>query len=122
MPSNKETLFQDHVCDFLSKEHNYETFESSRLQNANHFIEEDVINSIKATQENKYQELVENFGSDADREIIKALENEVAKKALWLIIREGLTVKGTKVQLYTQKPRSNTSKTQADYYELNKFV
>ncbi|RJE72819.1 DEAD/DEAH box helicase family protein [Reichenbachiella sp. MSK19-1] len=122
MPSNKETLFQDHVCDFLDTQHGYQTFESSRLPNANHFIEEDVIAYIKATQENKYQELVENFGSDADREIIKALESEVTKKALWLIIREGLTVKGTKVQLYAQKPRSNTSKTQAEHYKLNKFV
>lgn len=122
MPSNKETLFQDHVCDFLSKAHNYETFESSRLQNTNHIIEEDVISFIKATQEGKYQELVENFGTDADREIIKALENEVIKKALWLVIRDGLTVKGTKVQLYAQKPRSNTSKTQAAHYELNKYV
>lgn len=122
MSSRKEDLFQNHLCDFLSKEHNYETFEASRLQNTNHIIEEDVIAFIKATQSGKYQELVENFGSDADREIIKALENEVIKKALWLVIRDGLTVKGTKVQLYAQKPRSNTSKTQASHYESNKFV
>lgn len=124
MPSNKETLFQDHVCAFLHKTLHYNDLDSQteKPSTNHHFIESDIVSFIKATQESKYQELEENFGSDADREIIKALEHEVAKKALWLVIREGLTVKGTKVQLYAQKPRSNTSKTQAEHYKLNKLV
>ena len=52
MPSNKETLFQDHLCAFLSTEHNYATFEASRLTNANHIIEKDLIAFIQNTQEN----------------------------------------------------------------------
>ena len=122
MPSNKETLFQDHLCAFLSSEHKYETFEASRLTNANHIIEKDLIAFIKNTQENKYQELQENFGADTDREIIKALELATTKKELWLVIREGLTVKGTKVLLYAQKPRSATNTAQAENYAKNTFT
>jgi hypothetical protein len=59
-------------------------------------LKKDLIAFIKNTQENKYQELQENFGTDADREIIKALELTLLKKELWLVIREGLTVKGNK--------------------------
>ena len=110
MPSNKETLFQDHLCAFLNTEHKYVTFEASRLTNVNHIIEKDLIAFIKNTQPNKYQELEDNFGTDADREVIKALELSIIKKELWLIIRDGITVKGTKVLLYAQKPRSATSK------------
>lgn len=122
MPSNKETLFQDHLCSFLNTEHKYETFEASRLANANHIIEKDLIAFIKNTQSNKYQELQENFGTDADREIIKALELILLKKDLWLIMREGLTVKGTKVLLYAQKPRSATNTAQAENYAKNTFT
>ena len=122
MPSNKETLFQDHLCAFLCTEHKYETFEASRLTNANHIIEKDLIAFIKNTQENKYLELQENFGTDADREILKALELAITKKKLWLIMREGLTVKGTKVLLYAQKPRSTTNAAQAENYAKNTFT
>ncbi|MGY6647738.1 DEAD/DEAH box helicase family protein [Wenyingzhuangia sp. IMCC45574] len=122
MPSNKETLFQDHLCVFLSTKHQYETFEASRLTNTSHIIEKELIAFIKNTQEHKYQELVENFGTDADREIIKALELAITKNELWLIIREGLTVKGTKVLLYAQKPRSTTNTAQAENYAKNTFT
>lgn len=122
MPSNKETLFQDHLCAFLSAEHKYVKFEASRLTNANHIIEKDLIAFIKNTQPNKYEELQENFGTDADREIIKALELTILKKELWLIVREGLIVKGTKVLLYAQKPRSATSVAQSENYAKNKFT
>ena len=122
MPSNKETLFQDHLCAFLSTEHKYETFEASRLNNANHIIEKELIAFIKNTQYNKYQELQENFGTDADREIIKALEFAILKKELWLIVREGLSVKGTKVLLYAQKPRAATNTAQSENYAKNTFT
>jgi type I restriction enzyme R subunit len=122
MPSNKETLFQDHLCAFLAKEHQYETFEASRLNNANHIIEKDLIAFIRNTQPNKYQELQDNSGTDADREVIKALELSITKKELWLIIRDGLTVKGTKVLLYAQKPRKATNIEQAEKYKHNTFT
>jgi type I restriction enzyme R subunit len=122
MLSNKETLFQDHLCAFLAKEHQYETFEASRLTNANHIIEKDLIAFIKNTQPDKYQELENNSGTDADREVIVALELSITKKELWLIMREGLTVKGTKVLLYAQKPRSTTNTDQAENYAKNTFT
>lgn len=124
MQSNKETLFQDHVCDFLKETHKYNDLDNQTEKPSiyYHLLESDIITFIKATQKDKYQELVENFGSDAGREIIRALEQEVAKKTLWLVIREGIDVKGTKLHLYIQKPRSNTSKEHIEHYKLNKFV
>ena len=121
MPSNKETLFQEHICAFLETKHGYHALEKE-VNKTYHFIEKDIISFLKATQESKYQELVENFGEDADREVIKALENEVSKKALWLIMRTGLIVKGTKIQLYAQKPRSNAGSSQSDNYEKNNLT
>ncbi|QXP63247.1 DEAD/DEAH box helicase family protein [Polaribacter sp. HaHaR_3_91] len=121
MPSNKETLFQDHLCNFLKAEHNYQEL-SKDVENEYHFIQSDIIQFIQTTQPDKYKDLKENFGADADNEILKALKYQVSKKALWLIVREGLTVKGTKIKLYEQKPRNATNITQLDNYYKNTFT
>lgn len=120
MPSNKETLFQKHLCAFLVKEHQYKLL-SEKPENRNHFLVVELIGFIKESQEEKYEELQENFGTDTDKEIIKALDSAVLKKQLWLVIRDGLTVKGTKLQLYLQKPRNNTNEKSLELYKKNRY-
>ncbi len=124
MPSNKETLFQDHLCDFLKNIHDYKNLDDvvNKPNKTSHFIEVEIIDFVKTTQEVKYEELKENFGLDVDREIVKALEKEVLTKPLWLLIRTGLNVKGTVIQLYAQKPRSNKSKESLANYEKNNLI
>jgi type I restriction enzyme R subunit len=123
MPSNKETLFQDHICSFLEHEHEYRVLAASDLRDKEfHFIETQLIEFITATQPNKYAELEQNYGSDADSEIIKALRNEVGRKRLWLVMRNGLEVKGVTLELYKPKPRSSTSTAQAENYRNNIFA
>ena len=118
MPSNKEQLFQNHVCDFLRNHHGYKLLDE-KIDQEYHIIEKDLLAFIKKTQPEKYSYLVKNFGSDADGEIIKALKEKVHSKELWLIMREGLNVKGTEFKLYIQKPRSTTSKELAELYKEN---
>ncbi|RYF88234.1 MAG: type I restriction endonuclease subunit R, partial [Chitinophagaceae bacterium] len=77
---------------------------------------------ITATQPEKYAELVDNYRTDTNREILNALKDELAKKKLWLIMRDGLTVKGTKLELYKPKPRSNTTPSQEQNYQKNIFA
>jgi len=121
MPSNKETLFQAHIGVYLESNHDYHVL-SEDIDKEHHIIHSDIIAFIKSTQAAKYQELQENFGSDTDREIIKALEQESKRTPLWLIIRAGLSVKGTQVQLYAQQPRSNTNTDQENRYQQNKLT
>ncbi|MEW6999119.1 DEAD/DEAH box helicase family protein [Colwelliaceae bacterium BS250] len=124
MPSNKETLFQDHMCEFLTNTHEYKNLDDLAIKpnRTSHFIEHEIFEFVKATQKGKYEELKENFGLDVEREIIKALEKEVLNKPLWLLIRTGLDVKGTIIQLYAQKPRSNKSETGLAHYERNNLI
>lgn len=120
MPSNKETLFQDHICAFLEREHHYIPLSAEDISDREfHIAERHLIDFITSTQLNKYKEIEENFGSDTDKEIIKALRDEVSRKKLWLVMRDGLDVKGTKLELYKPKPRSNTSALQEENYQKN---
>ena len=130
MPSNKERLFQDHICTFLRDTHGYEAIKDrqskpfaikkDRKQDW-HIIESDLIGFIKLTQTERYAELEGVFHSDTDSQIIKALKDQVTKKPMWYVMRNGLNVKGVTFELYAQKPRSHTSDAQEAHYQLNKF-
>lgn len=130
MPSNKEKLFQDHLCTFLRDTHGYEAIKDrqsnpfaikkDRKQDW-HIIDSDLIEFIKATQADEYAELKNLYHSDTDSQIIKALREQVSKKPMWHVMRNGLDVKGITFKLYAQKPRSYTSDTQEAHYQKNKF-
>lgn len=120
MPSNKETLFQDHICSFLENEHKYIPLSKTDYTDKEyHIIEKHLVSFIIATQQEKYESIEENFGTDTNREVLKALKEELTRKQLWLIMRDGLMVKGTHIELYKPKPRSVTSEIQEEHYQKN---
>ena len=122
MPSNKEILFQNHIVQFLITEHGYDNLDKDLLpEKSHHIIESLLFYFIKSTQQEKYLELQNNYKSDTDQEFIKALINEMKHKPLWLIMRNGLNVKGTQFELYKPNPRSTTSKDALDHYQQNHF-
>lgn len=122
MPSNKETLYQNHIAQFLEVEHVYHQLDKALLpEKAHHIIEPLLIDFIEATQADKFAELRENYKSDSEQEIIKALTQELEHKPLWLIMRNGLDVKGTQFELYKPKPRSATSGEAEHNYQQNHF-
>ncbi len=122
MPSNKETLFQDHICQFLEEEQGYQAVAKEALPaNDHHIIPEHLFTFIKAAQPRKFEKLKKNYGSDADREIINALKGEVESTPLWLAMRNGITVRGITFELYKPKPRTGTEH-QWEAYRRNVFA
>lgn len=123
MPSNKETLFQEHICAHLENVQGFRRLVADELGDTeHHVIERDLIGFITDTQPDKYAQLEGDFRTDTNREIIKALHVELERTPLWLIMRKGLLVKGTLLELYKPKPRSNTAPEQAIQYDLNRFA
>ncbi len=121
MPSNKETLFQDHLCAFLEDTHDFHDVRKEDLpDNPEHIITKDLLTFIADTQEDKYNELYENYGEDTAQQIINALIEETEKTPLWLLIRNGIIVRGVKLELYKPYPRRGTE-SQFEAYEKNRF-
>jgi len=122
MPSNKETLFQAHICQFLATVHGYNPLDKALLPNqTDHIIEPLLLAFIKNTQADKFAELARDYGSDAEQEIIKALKAALKQHSLCLIMRNKLDVKGVSFELYKPKPRSKTSATAEQDYQHNQF-
>jgi type I restriction enzyme, R subunit len=123
MLSNKETLFQDHICAFLTREHGYVALRKDELPDREHHILlPHLIRFITSTQPEQYAALRENYGSDTDSEILRALLLELRHQKLWRLMRGKLTVRGTEFELYKPKPRSNTTASQRENYGRNIFA
>ncbi len=120
MPERKtpELSFQKHIAAFLVREHKYGILEQTEITDTENFIAEDQLWSfLKVTQSETLKKLAEDYGTDARDEIVRALHNELRHTPLWLILRQGLKVRGLEFRLFYPKPRSAESVATKKYEE-----
>ncbi|HAS82814.1 MAG TPA: type I restriction endonuclease subunit R [Verrucomicrobia bacterium] len=105
-----ELTFQQHIADYLIREHKFAVLEQSDITDTEHCIAEDQFMAfLKASQADTLKKLVDDYGTDAREEVLKALRKELAHTPLWILFRHGLQVRGLKFLLYYAKPRSAES-------------
>lgn len=122
MVSNKERIFEDHICNYLENKNKFIRTQDNEIdERAHHFITKDILNFIKETQKEKFEALLQSYGVDSEDEIIKSLKKEIEHKPAWLIMRNGFDVRGHHFDLFAPKPRSKLSKDQLIAYKLNHF-
>ena len=112
MPRKKqpELTFQQHIADYLVREHKYGVLEQSDITDTEHFIAEDLLWSfLKATQADTLKKLEDDYGTDARDEVFKSLRKELEHTPLWMLLRHGLKVRGLEFRLFYPKPRSAES-------------
>ena len=110
MSPDAERLFQNHIADFLQQQHGYGVLEQGDISDRDGYLVEDhLLAFIRATQAETLERLASDYGSDAPMEIVRALKEQLNKSPLWVIFRNGLTVRGHHFQLYYPKPRSGES-------------
>jgi len=117
-----ELVFQKHIADYLVSKHKYGVLEQSDITDTDHFIAEDHLWAfLKATQADTLKKLADDYGTDARDEVFKALRKELAHTPLWLLMRDGLKVRGLAFRLFYPKPRSAAS-AGADGYAQNRIT
>ena len=113
-----ELTFQQHIAEYLVREHQYGVLEQSDITGTAHFIAEDQLWAfLKASQADTLKKLADDYGTDAREEVFKALRKELEHTPLWLLFRQGLPVRGLRFQLYYPKPRSAESAGAKGYAE-----
>lgn len=117
-----ELTFQQHVAEYLVREHQYGVLEQSDITDSEHFIAEDQLWAfLKASQADTLKKLEDDYGTDAREEVFKALRKELEHTPLWMLFRQGLPVRGLEFRLFYPKPRSAASAAAAKYAE-NRFT
>jgi type I restriction enzyme R subunit len=112
MPRKKapEPTFQQHIADFLVREHKYGVLEQTDITDTERCIADDQLWAfLNATQSDTLKKLVDDYGTDAREEVFRALRKELEHTPLWMILRHGLKVRGLELRLYYPKPRSTES-------------
>ncbi len=105
-----ELTFQQHIADYLVREHGYGVLEQSDITDTEHFIAEDHLWAfLTATQADTLKKLKDDYGTDARDEVFKALRKELEHTPLWMLLRHGLKVRGLEFRLFYPKPRSAAS-------------
>jgi len=105
-----ELTFQQHIADFLVREHKYGVLEQADITDTEHFIAEDHLWAfLKATQADTLKKLEDDYGTDARDEVFKALRKELEHTPLWMLLRHGLKVRGLEFRIFYPKPRSAES-------------
>ena len=118
MATAPELAFQQHITDFLVREHKYGVLEQAEITDAEHCIAEDQLWAfLKATQGDTLKKLTDDYGTDARDEVFKALRKELEHTPLWLLLRNGLKVRGLEFRLFYPKPRSAESVAAKKYGE-----
>lgn len=113
-----ELSFQDHIADFLVREHKYGVLAQADITDTEHFIAEDNLWAfLNATQSDTLKKLADDYGTDARDEVFRALRKELERTPLWLILRNGLMVRGLSFRLFYPRPRSMESVSVANYGE-----
>lgn len=113
-----EITFQEHIAAYLIREHKYGVLEQAEITDGEHFVAEDHLWAfLKASQAEMLKKLQEDYGTDTREEIFKVLRKETEHTPLWMLFRQGLTVRGLKFQLYYPKPRSAESAAVKGYAE-----
>jgi type I restriction enzyme R subunit len=113
-----ELTFQQHIADYLVREHKYGVLEQSDITDTEHFIAEDQLWAfLKASQADTLKKLVDDYGTDAREEVFKALRKELEHTPLWMLFRQGLKVRELEFRLFYPKPRSAASAAAAKYAE-----
>jgi type I restriction enzyme R subunit len=105
-----ELTFQEHIAAYLIREHQYGVLEQTEITDREHFIAEDHLwPFLKATQSDTLKKLTDDYGTDARDEVFKALRKELEHTPLWMLMRQGLKVRGLEFRLFYPKPRSAES-------------
>src|SRR5688572_27498927 len=100
-----ELAFQKHVADLFVREHGYGVLEQAEITDTENAIADGHLWAfLKATQGEQMKKLADDYGTDAREEIVRALRKELARTPLWLLMRQGLTVRGLEFRLYYPKP------------------
>ena len=105
-----ELTFQQHIAEYLIREHKYAVLEQSDIMDTENFIAEDQLWAfLNASQAETLKKLVVDYGTDAREEVFKALRKELEHTQLWMLFRQGLKVRGLEIRLFYPKPRSAAS-------------
>lgn len=117
--NTKEKGFEELVETQLALLHGYRIRTASSYDKDLCMDKEIVLEFIQATQPHAWEKLVEQYGADAEVELLKRLDSEISERGLLSVFREGVTDRGVKISLAFWMPQSKLNEEVMSEYKSN---
>tara|TARA_R110001592_G_scaffold166480_1_gene401579 strand:- start:3967 stop:6924 length:2958 start_codon:yes stop_codon:yes gene_type:complete len=85
-------------------------------------IQEDLIGFIKETQQDEYDKLTKQFDTSTDKQLSKVVNDQVSKRGVIDVLRNGVNTRGCSFDLVYFEPKSGLNPEHQDKYSKNRFV
>lgn len=121
MKKPSESRFEKHIELALVK-HGYQAMYHTAYDKNLCQIPEELIEFIKKTQEEQYDKLFAQFKDNTDAHIGKVVNNQIAKRGLIDVLRNGVSTRGCSFDLVYFQPKSGLNPAHQALYEKNRFV
>jgi type I restriction enzyme R subunit len=118
--SYTERNFEEHIEKNLHKV-GYSSLLHTEYDRVNCVVPSEVIVFIKDTQPEEYEKLKEQYGSQTDQKLIQRLNNEVSKRGVIDVVKQGIKDRGCKFSLVYFEPKSGLNSEHQELYDKNRF-
>ena len=115
-----EKRFEDYIEKYLNsigfKSIKYNNFDRNLC-----LLTDEFLSFIKNSQPNEYKQLIEQFGDNTDKTIIKKLSENISKYGLVHSLRNRLSSRGVHLNTFFRSPKSSHNQEHLDLYKKNIF-
>ena len=115
-----EKKFEDHIESFLNSI-KYKSLHFSDYDRKLCLIPNVLIDFIKETQSDSWEELERKYGEDTESKILQRISSEISKHGVIYVLRNKLVERGVYLDLVYFQPKSDLNKDHQRLYSSNKF-
>lgn len=122
--NTKEIGFEELIQNQLENLCQYQVRQASQYDKDLCMDTELVIQFVKNTQPEKWQKLVDQYGTDTEKQFLKRLDDEISnpnRKGLLSVLREGISDRGVNISLAYWKPGNTLNAESWTQYQQNIF-
>jgi len=120
MSTPDEKRFETHIEQFLNKE-GYISVPYTEYEKVLCIIPSEVISFIKDSQPKEYDKLTIQYGSETDTRVCKRLSEEIGRRSVIDVLRNGFKDRGCTLSMVYFEPNSGLNLEHRELYQKNRF-
>lgn len=115
----REKRFEQDIETYLLNHGGYTSGNMTTYDAVNAIDLPKLVSFIKTTQENEWERYEKNYGVDAEKKLLKRLNESIVTHGLLHVLRNGLEDRGVKLKVCNFKPESTLNQKLVDGYNAN---
>ena len=121
MSNPSEKRFETHIEQSLNQQ-GYSSIHFNEYDRTLCLIPKEVIGFVKKTQPKEWEKLELQYGSDTENKFLKRLTDEIGKRGVIDVLRNGVKDRGSNFNLVYFEPKSGLNKEHQELYKQNQLV